>query len=252
MVGFACIELTYWRRKYLFERHDFFIAQVFQRFVPLLDNNYINREALSVVEPSWENRDENWVPEFDDVGKLVDGVEDLGFSSHWELLHEVQQNFLLSSATTLFHGFEKQIRMWLVDEIVRWNRGENVQAAIWITSFGEILNLLKAIGFDVRLQEYFPDLDACRLVVNVHKHGRGPSLDEVQRKYPKFLVEAGPTDDTTNTEVHWQDHTHLRVTSDDLLQFASAVRRFWEEVPEEPLEFCADELPKWFLGAISA
>lgn len=38
-------------------------------------------------------------------------------------------------------------------------------------------------------KSYFPKLDACRLVVNVYKHGKGTALNQLRSRYPEYLAD---------------------------------------------------------------
>ena len=50
-----------------------------------------------------------------------------------------------------------------------------------------VLDLLNDFGWDCRSLPSFSKIDACRLVVNVYKHGKGPSLEDLAKRYPEYL-----------------------------------------------------------------
>jgi hypothetical protein len=48
------------------------------------------------------------------------------------------------------------------------------------------MDLLESIGWTIREKAYYPHLDACHLVVNVYKHGRGASLGGSEKIIPSL------------------------------------------------------------------
>ena len=44
---------------------------------------------------------------------------------------------------------------------------------MWSADFVQIAELLESIGWQIGSAGHFKMLDACRLVVNVYKHGKG-------------------------------------------------------------------------------
>jgi hypothetical protein len=53
--------------------------------------------------------------------------------------------------------------------------------------FPGIFDMLECFDWKVRGQPYFSQLDICRLVVNVYKHGLGKALAELKKDHPQFL-----------------------------------------------------------------
>ena len=63
------------------------------------------------------------------------------------------------------------------------------------------------------------------LVVNVSKHGAGPSFDRLKDKFPSLLGDVG------FGEFRYH-HDHLAVDDEDVERFSAAIIQFWESVPE--------------------
>ena len=87
----------------------------------------------------------------------------------------------------------------------------------------------------------------------MHKHGDGRSLDELKKKFPKYVLmeEKEPASSTVPTNsLKLRSHSHLTVTTDDLSMFSSSIISFWEDVPSEFLDVENQQLPKWFRDAL--
>ena len=98
--------------------------------------------------------------------------------------------------------------------------------------------------------QLFPALDACRLVVNVHKHGEGRSLDELRQRFPEYLDDPFRGAGGGFSDVKYRDHTHLKVSEIQLQAFADAIEAFWEAVPENFYQSDVTDLPDWLSKAI--
>jgi hypothetical protein len=73
-------------------------------------------------------------------------------------------------------------------------------------------------------------IDACRLVVNVYKHGQGNSLTELNTKYPRY-----PPDPLAMVEIDRSSDVHhewLSLSEEQFGKIAAGLRAFWEKFPE--------------------
>jgi hypothetical protein len=152
--------------------------------------------------------------------------------------------------TGMFHEWDKQLRQWLVREIRNWHKGESFPRKIWSVDFVELMKILESMGWKIREADYFQSLDACRLVVNVHKHGEGISLDHLKEKYPEYLLDA-----LGGLSVHLvgkdlREHTDLQVSDEQFQAFSDAIAAFWTAVPENTSESQIENLPDWAERAI--
>lgn len=168
--------------------------------------------------------------DFADLAEIADIVfEDrIEFS---ELLFDLSRSITLASVAALYHQWEKDIRQFLEKELQYYIQDPDV---VWKQSTETILRWLEGQGWPVWQQDWFPIMDACRLVVNVYKHGKGKSLDELKKKYPQYL---DLVDDTLTDEgkqaLPYVDHEHLHVTEERFDEFVEAVRQFWSTFPEQ-------------------
>lgn len=75
------------------------------------------------------------------------------------------------------------------------------------------------------------ELDACRLVVNVYKHGQGNSLVELNEKYPEYLPNPLGNENWLReaSPVH---RDCLSVSEQGFAKMARGLRSFWEQFSE--------------------
>jgi hypothetical protein len=65
--------------------------------------------------------------------------------------------------------------------------------------------------------------------VNVYKHGKGQSLDDLSQKYPEYLK--NPMRQFKFFE-GYLDYEHLSVSDAQVREFAAALKDFWTAFPE--------------------
>lgn len=246
-------ELPDWKRRDMLARHNFYVKELQSLFLPLLSEDAIKIEADKVANETWDSTGADFNSDFHDEGNVSENASDCSYS-RWELQNELRKNLLLSSTAIVFHDWEKQLRQWLTEQVSHWCQQESLKRRVWEASFVEILNLLKCMEVDVRAEEYFNKLNACRLIVNVFKHGNGASFDELKKKHPEYLRNyegMSKADLSFLSSISWQNHTSLEITIDDLSNFSDAILNFWKSIPEEAIEADLALVPKWFRNAIN-
>jgi hypothetical protein len=151
----------------------------------------------------------------------------------------------------MFHEWDKQLRKWLIREVHHWHCGDNTSLQVWSVNFHEIIDLLESLGWNLRSKDYFRKLDACRLVVNVYKHGDGKSLAELNSSYPEYLEDPLGGVGGLFSDPKYRNHTHLKVSDEQFQAFAEAILAFWRDVPESVVDSQVDKLPPWFQKSIA-
>lgn len=236
-------------RESLIRAHQFYVDQAKSRLLTQFDN--ISAEADKAADDWLAERGQRYFdPDRHDPSDFYEGAEDAGIE-FYQLLTEMQERTRLSVIAGFFHEWEKKLRQWLVDEIKHWHRGEFTKERIWKANVEELYELLESFGWALKSTTWFSALDACRLVVNVHKHGDGPSLASLKAAYPKFLVHPLAGTGLTLTPL-WDrlTHEHLRVNDADLEEFADAIASFWREVPENVVDSQVVAPPSWFVKVL--
>lgn len=88
----------------------------------------------------------------------------------------------------------------------------------------------KSSGWPVRKQPWFRFLDSCRLVVNVHKHGKGASLTTLAAKYPEYLKNL--FDDSIDVLASEPNYEDLDISDAQFTGIEQAIESFWKDFPE--------------------
>ena len=63
---------------------------------------------------------------------------------------------------------------------------DRVTKYVWRSDINKLFDTLEEFGWPIRQAQWVQLLNACRLIVNVYKHGKGQSLDELVRDHPQL------------------------------------------------------------------
>jgi hypothetical protein len=228
-------EIYMWEgtREHLLERHDAYVEALKERVFPIFAD--IDSEAETFTDDKYQELmslpcwDENTDPSI-----IAEMAQDAGIAKY-ETLGFLKHEMLLGALAGLYHLWERSLRDFLEHEFRHWMRREIVHKCAWEANIGRIYELLASFGWDVRHEPFFAEMDACRLIVNVYKHGKGTSIAEPTSKYPKYLRHplGLDIDDAFGREL--LDHEDLKVLVSDILQMAASFRQFWQQFPERLL-----------------
>ncbi len=234
-------------RQSLIHGHLFYVEQARKRLLSQFED--IEAEANKAADEWLEKNSHRFDPDRHDPAEFDEAANDAGIA-FFGLLSDMRDQTLLSVVAGMFHEWDKQLRDWLVREVQHWHHGGAAALKVWSADFVQIAEFLESIGWKLCSTDYFRSLDACRLVVNVYKHGAGKSLDDLKQKYPEYL------DDPFNgwggafSGVDHRDHSQLKVNEQQLQAFSDAIVAFWREVPENVFESEVQDVPDWFGKAI--
>lgn len=246
MSGFKLFMMWEPFRESLIAGHRFYIEQAFGRLLSQFEN--IESESNKAAEDWLEQRGAYYDPDRHDPSDFYEAAHNAGIE-FYQLLSDMRDTTQLSVVAGMYHEWDKQFRKWLIEEVRHWHRGEQVTARMWSVDVGKIFDLLASFEWDIRSKGYFRKLDACRLVVNVFKHGEGSSLDELKEKYPAYL--SNPLKDLGDyDDMEWLDHTNLSVNNEQIQRFSEAIIDFWNDVPSEILNSSVASIPDWFEKAL--
>lgn len=236
-------------RQSLIAGHLFYVEQARKRLLSQFAD--IGGEADKAAESWLDANKHRFNPDFHDPGDFYESARDEGIV-FYQLLCEMRDRTRLSVVAGMYHEWDKHLRKWLTDEIRHWHFGEAVPGKVWTVDFGKLADLMESLGWKVRAQAYFSKLDACRLVVNVYKHGKGNSLNELKENYPVYLPDPLGKISQEFSGLGYLDYTHLHVSEDQLQEFSNAIVAFWKDVPNDIFDHENFEVPDWFARAVSA
>jgi hypothetical protein len=234
-------------RQSLIKGHLFYVEQARKRLLSQFDD--MEADADRAAEEWLQQSGLHFDPDRDDPGDFYESAHNVGIE-FYGLLSDLCEQTRLSVVAGMFQEWDKQLRDWLVREIQHWHRGSNVNMRVWSADFGQLTELLESFGWNVRGADYYRQLDACRLVVNVYKHGKGKSLDDLRDGYPEYLDDPLRALGAALSGTDYRDHTNLKVTDDQLQAFSDAIVAFWRDVPENVMGTQLTAVPDWFDNAI--
>lgn len=164
-------------RKRTIELHKFF----FEQFQVKLLSQFHN------IEEDAENYQKQWVEENgrfysgDDPGDFFEKAQDETIDFYLKLI-EVRNNIYLSTLSALYFDWDKTVRNTLIQILERENQlSKNTQIAIWEKRFDEIMKLFVGLGWNIKLENCYPNLKKYSTVVNVYKHGYGNSFKKLKK-----------------------------------------------------------------------
>jgi hypothetical protein len=247
MSDFVVVQMWGPYRQTLIDRHLFYVEQARKRLLSQFEN--IEGDADQAAEEWLKKSGRNFDPDRHDPGDFYESAHEVGIE-HYGLLNEMREQTRLSVVASVFHEWDKQLRDWLVREIHNWHHGKGAKTKLWTANFGDIADLLESFGWKLRSADFFRVLDACRLVVNVYKHGDGASLDELKSKYPEYLEDPFRGSGGGFSDAAHRDFSDLKVSDVQLQAFSDAIVAFWKNVPECVQASQATDIPVWFDKAI--
>ncbi|RDF52234.1 hypothetical protein DWA20_05005 [Acinetobacter baumannii] len=221
------IELYDQLRKNLIEINDFYLEQCQLKLLNQFDN--ISQEA-DEYEEKWRIEKESHYFNKDpyDSSSLYYDSYDASII-FYQNLSDLQQNVRFSVIAGMYHRWEKQFRSFLHNQSRWWGCTHHVRNEIWTLPVNKLFMLFKTDEFDIEKQEFFKDFDACRVIVNVFKHGNGSSYRELCNKYPFYLKENYHGMENNPLPYFIYEPT-FNITDDDVVKFSKAISEFWRKL----------------------
>lgn len=234
-------------RRSLIAGHRFYVEQAQKRLLSQFED--IEVEARTASDEWLESNKGNFDPDRHDPGDFYEAANDAGIE-FYSLLSGMREQTILSVVAGMFHEWDKQFRDWLAREMQHWHNGSFAAQKVWLADFSQIVELVESLGWKISGTEYFVQLDACRLVVNVYKHGRGKSLEDLRHKYPEYLEDQFSGSGGIFSGIDYRDYTNLKVTKDQFDAFSVAIITFWQNLPDYTFASQTNELPEWLRKAL--
>ena len=201
-------------------RHDFFMAQVKSRVFDNFSN--LEDEADAAANDAWQNLMNQPSDGESDPGDFAEVATEVGID-FYQYGMEMKRQVTLACLATLYHEWEKEVRSHLEREIHRWGLRTDKENQLWTAPVSDILDFLEKQGWNIKNKPSYELLDACRLIVNVYKHGKGTSFKTLKSRHPIYFK--------SDSYVVDPDYTDLELTEKEFDELGAAVRQFWQEFP---------------------
>lgn len=225
-------QLYMWRgtRAIFLERHRFYADQTRKRVLGQFSN--IEEEAQRYAADEYDRLGS--IPAGDDEGAGMDAIAEHAHEkglSLYLLLNDLRKQTTLGALAGMYHQFEKDLRDFIERELTHTLPHAEATKLAWNSaSIDKVYDILEEFSWPVRKQRWFPLLDSCRLVVNIHKHGKGASLMTLATKYPEYLEKpSGGSIDVVTSDPDYED---LDITETQFTAIEKAIEYFWQDFPE--------------------
>jgi hypothetical protein len=216
-------------RQKILERHAFYVQQVKERVLSRFQD--IEAEAKAHADIEYEHFASLPAPDDIDMSDLAEAAYDRGLQFYF-LLHDLKKQMALGALAGMYHQWEKELREFIERELANDMRRDRAAEIAWGPPVPEVFNILEQFKWNFRRSVFFLPIDACRLIVNVYKHGKGPSLEKLAASYPGYLSDPVPLDQRGSAFTELLDHEWLSISEVQFDEIAAAIRQFWEEFPE--------------------
>jgi len=216
------------RRLRIIDNHSFYMDQFREKFLPLLSDDRIEEEAERTGEGALDQFCTFYDPHSDNGGDLQERAFDR-VCDRYHGLNQLRRTLLLSACTTVYHDWEKQVRLWLTQELGHSQLPAVVKKAVWKSSPIDLFAFLKRHGHDIENTSFYKKLDECRLVANIFKHGFGKSFERLADKAPRFITGyevAAASHSPWTQEYLWTFFEELEISEADLGSFSDAILAF--------------------------
>jgi hypothetical protein len=222
------LDMTIDMKRWIVKEHDFYVIQINHRVVAQFQDMEGDADRYAQAEYERLGSRSSWGD--DDMGSVAEHAQDNAIE-YYRLLVDLKHSVILGALAGLYHQWEKQLRDFLQMELRHTMNPAEAEKNAWSRDIAKIFDSLRCLGWDVRAEPFFPLIDACRLVVNVYKHGKGNSLAELNSKYPEYLRDplSGLIETERSSDVH---HEWLSVDEDQFAILSGGLRAFWERFPE--------------------
>lgn len=209
------------------ERHDFYVKQVKLRIFSQFSD--IEGEADLYAEAEYGRLGSLPGDGSVDMSQIADWATDRAHS-HYSLLSDLKKDMMLAALAGMYHQWEKDLRDFMERELAHdVTRAAAIKVA-WMGNIGNVFEALTQFGWNCRKEPFYRLIDACRLIVNVYKHGKGSSLNELATSFREYLGGECPTIFATPDGL--LDHELLALNEAQFDAIASAFSQFWKLFPE--------------------
>jgi hypothetical protein len=226
-------------RELLIQGHLFYVEQSKKRLLSQFDN--LEAEADKYAADWLNERDHLFDPHKHDPGDFQERAydESLGF---YQMLSDMRNRTILSIIAAIFHEWDKQLRDWLVKEVMHWHSGEAVKQAIWKVNFDDIIDFVDMALVKTKNTNHYLLLDKYRLLVNAYKHGEGDSFRELLSKHKEFF---NPVFEN-QFEYGFFNYESIVVKDEHLDECSGAIVEFWKSIPQYVHDSDEIDIPNWF------
>jgi len=185
---------------HIFDKINAIELTIFKKMLPLYDD--IEAEAKEVAIAKIAELGASFNPDTMDASDVEEKAWEAGIE-HYELQLAMKAEFLLSTATWLFHLFEKNCKKMCP---YLYNKPEELK-----TKFEEL-----GINCDNQ-SDWHKTNTELRLAANTIKHGEGHSSKKLQRIRPEYF----------DTKSSYLTDSKIEITRENIQSYIEHMKSFW-------------------------
>lgn len=217
--------LEFFRNMYV-ESHKFYVDESKRRFLGSFKYFDTDFEAF---EKSW--LDKNLIEFEGESEEVFNYAAELAKINYRENIDYLKQQTIFSIIAGMYHKWEVQLRDWLIENVALGEEREIFKKLLWKENIAFVFDFISSYGWDVKNQDFYKDLNICRMLVNVYKHGNGSSFDELLKHDFTFIDEEVQIPLGENDINYWH-FTDVKISEEHIDKFSSAIISFWSKFPE--------------------
>lgn len=224
--------------------HKFYVEQAKKRILSQFEN--LDDEIEAIAQQIYDDSGK-WCGPDDDPSYYAERAYELA-QEHLMMLSEMREQTLFSIIAGMFHQFDKTLRAW-VERESKWWAGPIVKEQFWKLDINTLYKLFISLGWNIKDESFFKALDACQIVVNIYKHGKGRALKELRLNYPEYFFDYN---DPSFKVDDWHDYDSVRVSDEQFQEMSDAIVSFWKKLPPKILDSEEIKAPQWLADALAA
>ena len=219
-------------RDIFLKEHDFYVEQAKSRIFNSFKSEDIEKDVRKATEDFYrQERLEGCYGEDVDEESIAENAIEHGID-FGITLHEMKFQVILAMLASMYHQWEKKLRDFMERELKAGYNDDELEKIFWKSNIDCLYDELERLGWYIRKEVWFPKIDACRLIVNVYKHGKGPALVKLKEKHPEYLKGIFKVDkffgERDEMLLSYED---LSITIEGFNEIADAFRQFWIDFP---------------------
>lgn len=202
--------------------HDALLTRILPSFNSVQQEGCEREEReLARLERTW---DEHEFLDYDPL-KAAEMALEVKYN-YFELMSNLQQSLINSTAVCMNHLFEQQLLQFLQREF-----GSKI-TEISNGFRGVCETEMKKAGIDVATLPGWADADILRLVANTVKHSNGPSATELRGKRPDFFQATPSTDQPVGMRLQYPAFGDFFVKVENIELWKNSLISFWTKISE--------------------
>lgn len=230
-------------RKMFIESHNFYVEESKKRFLGAFQE--IDSELIE-FEKSWvENNRPNFKGESEEVFAYA---TELATEDRLENLKLLKKQTIMSIIAGMYHKWEIQLRDWLIENVAR--EEEVYKKLIWKENISFVFDFISAYGWEVKKEDFYKELNICRLLVNVYKHGNGESFDELLRNDYTYVDKNDNVPLSKDDKNYWH-YSDLEISAEHIDLFSNTINKFWSNFPENLMASQRKEFKDYIIRRIN-